>query len=155
MDTSRNQVVLKMIPRIDYTRKRGQKRGEGDRGVKRRRRPPAKFFEPDLIRYVVWVWSFGCVFRCMVYREIGGECSHQGDFLVFEGNHYRNGFMYKSFGMSAIIHEGVKPTLQELEKFEATPEEVEIEGEAGRRRRVAWFEVKFSPPPPPPPPPCV
>ena len=36
--------------------------------------------------------------------------------------------MYKSFGMSAILHEGIKPTLQELEKFEATPEEVEIEG---------------------------
>lgn len=53
---------------------------------------------------------------------------------MFEGNHYRNGFMYKSFGMPAIIHEGVKPTLQELEKFEATPEEVEIEGEAGGRR---------------------
>ena len=53
MDTSRNQVVLKMIPRIDYTRKRGQKRGEGDRGVKRRRRPPAKLFDPDLIRYVM------------------------------------------------------------------------------------------------------
>lgn len=52
MDTSRNQVVLKMIPRIDYTRKRGQKRGEGERGVKRRRRPPAKLFDPDLIRYV-------------------------------------------------------------------------------------------------------
>lgn len=50
VDTSRNQVVLKMIPRIDYTRKRGQKRGEGDRGVKRKRRPPAKFFDPDLIR---------------------------------------------------------------------------------------------------------
>lgn len=71
----------------------------------------------------------GCGFYCThTCREIGGECSHQGDFLVFEGNHYRNGFMYKSFGMSAIIHEGVKPTLQELEKFEATPEEVEIEG---------------------------
>lgn len=63
-----------------------------------------------------------------VCREIGGDFTHDADFLVFEGNHYRNGFMYKSFGMSAIIHEGVKPTLQELEKFEATPEEVEIEG---------------------------
>ena len=54
--------------------------------------------------------------------------THDAGFLVFEGNHFRNGFMYKSFGMSAIIHDGVKPTLQELEKFEATPEEVEIEG---------------------------
>ena len=26
------------------------------------------------------------------------------------------------------IYEGVKPTLGELEKFEATPEEVEVEG---------------------------
>ena len=26
------------------------------------------------------------------------------------------------------LHDGVKPTLQELEKFEATPEEVELEG---------------------------
>ena len=26
------------------------------------------------------------------------------------------------------IYDGIKPTLQELEKFEATPEEVEIEG---------------------------
>ena len=92
---------------------------------------------------------------------MGGEISHDGDFLVFEGNHYRNGFMYKNFVMSAIVstcmfsftcpvhyrlalclllplllslspllqlHDGVKPTLQELEKFEATPEEVELEG---------------------------
>ena len=50
MDTSRNLVVLKMIPRIDYARKRGPKRGEDDRGLKRRRRPPAKFFDPDAIR---------------------------------------------------------------------------------------------------------
>lgn len=62
-------------------------------------------------------------------REIGGDYSHDADFLVFEGNHFRNGFMYKSFAMSAVMHDGVKPTLQELEKFEATPEEVEIEGE--------------------------
>ncbi len=27
------------------------------------------------------------------------------------------------------LHDGVRPTLQELEKFEATPEEVELEGE--------------------------
>ena len=36
-------------------------------------------------------------------RAMGGETSHEGDFLVFEGNHYRNGFMYKNFVMSAIV----------------------------------------------------
>ena len=50
MDTSRNQVILKMIPRIDYTRKRGSKRSDEDRGVKRRRRPPAKFFDLEAIK---------------------------------------------------------------------------------------------------------
>ena len=30
---------------------------------------------------------------------------------------------------SPQLHDGVRPTLQELEKFEATPEEVELEGE--------------------------
>lgn len=78
----------------------------------------------------MWVHVYvRCGYMCLLaHREIGGECNHDADFLVFEGNHYRNGFMYKSFPMSAILHEGVKPTLQELEKFEATPEEVEIEG---------------------------
>ena len=36
-------------------------------------------------------------------RAIGGDINHDGDFLVFESNHFRNGFMYKSFGMGAIV----------------------------------------------------
>ena len=36
-------------------------------------------------------------------------------------------FLYKKFSMNAIISEGVKPTLSELEKFEETPDEVDIE----------------------------
>ena len=40
---------------------------------------------------------------CSPHRSMGGETSHEGDFLVFEGNHYRNGFMYKNFVMSAIV----------------------------------------------------
>ena len=46
-----------------------------------------------------------------------------GDFLIFEGNRYsRKGFLYKNFFMSAILSEGVKPTLAELERFEEQPE---------------------------------
>ena len=38
---------------------------------------------------------------------------------MFEGNRYtRKGFLYKQFAMSAIMADGVKPTLSELEKFE-------------------------------------
>lgn len=110
VDTSRNKVVLKMLPRVDYTRKRGVLRGSDDENRKRRRtKPPAKLFDPEAI------------------KDLGGDITYDGDFLVFEGSHFRNGFMYKQFGMNAIIFEGVKPTLGELEKFEATPEEVEVE----------------------------
>jgi len=57
MDTSRNQVVLKMIPRVDYTRKRGVLRSsDEEERKKKRRRPPAKLFDPDAIRYL-----FDCV----------------------------------------------------------------------------------------------
>ena len=45
-----------------------------------------------------------CVSLC---REIGGEITHDGDFLVFESNHFRNGFMYKSFGMGAIVRQPI------------------------------------------------
>lgn len=56
-------------------------------------------------------------------RAIGGEVTSDGDFLIFEGNRYsRKGFLYKNFLMSAIIADGVRPTLAELERFEEQPE---------------------------------
>lgn len=59
---------------------------------------------------------------------IGGEVTSDGDFLMFEGNRYsRKGFLYKNFLMSAILSEGVRPTLAELERFEEQPEEINIE----------------------------
>ncbi|XP_030921720.1 transcription elongation factor SPT5, partial [Geospiza fortis] len=39
----------------------------------------------------------------------------------------RKGFLFKSFAMSAVITEGVKPTLSELEKFEDQPEGIDLE----------------------------
>lgn len=58
-----------------------------------------------------------------IIRAIGGEITSDGDFLIFEGNRYsRKGFLYKNFLMSAILSEGVKPTLAELERFEEQPE---------------------------------
>lgn len=37
------------------------------------------------------------------YREIGGEVSTDGDFLTFEGNQYRRGFLYKWFPLNIIV----------------------------------------------------
>lgn len=37
-------------------------------------------------------------------RSLGGEVSHDGDFMIFEGNRYsRKGFLFKSFAMSAVV----------------------------------------------------
>lgn len=114
VDLAQNQVHLKLLPRIDYTRMRGALRttsSENDENKrKKKRRPPAKPFDPEAI------------------RAIGGEVTSDGDFLMFEGNRYsRKGFLYKSFTMSAILADGVKPTLAELERFEEQPEEINIE----------------------------
>uniref|UniRef100_A0A0K2T674 Transcription elongation factor SPT5 n=1 Tax=Lepeophtheirus salmonis TaxID=72036 RepID=A0A0K2T674_LEPSM len=111
VDTSQNSVHLKLLPRIDYTRLRGALRTPSDESKKiKKKSPPAKLFDPEKI------------------RSIGGEISHDGDFLMFEGNRYsRKGYLYKDFAMNAIISEGVKPTLAELEKFEETPEGLDIE----------------------------
>lgn len=65
----------------------------------------------------------GLSLTCLIIRAIGGEVHSDGDFLLFEGNRYsRKGFLYKNFTMSAILSDGVKPTLAELERFEESPE---------------------------------
>ncbi|XP_048581601.1 transcription elongation factor SPT5 isoform X2 [Nematostella vectensis] len=110
VNTARNQVTLKMIPRIDYTRTRGiPKSAEDPEKRKRKRKPPQKLFDADSV------------------RSVGGDISQDGDFMLFEGGRYRGGFLYKALAMSAIVTEGIKPTLQELERFEAAPEDVELE----------------------------
>ncbi|KAM3957705.1 transcription elongation factor subunit Spt5 [Aphomia sociella] len=114
VDLAQNQVHLKLLPRIDYTRLRGALRtaqSESEAAKrKKKRHPAAKPFDPEAI------------------RAIGGEVTSDGDFLIFEGNRYsRKGFLYKNFTMSAILAEGVKPTLTELERFEEQPEGIDIE----------------------------
>ena len=119
-----SQVLLKLLARIDYGRNRGALRSNAMEDLKRKKfkrwvqrtlsqaavvrelgnlscylRPPAKLFDPEKI------------------RAIGGEISNDGDFMIFEGNKYsRKGFLYKNFVMNAILAEGVKPTLAELER---------------------------------------
>lgn len=65
------------------------------------------------------IWKF--------HRSIGGEITKDGDFVIFENNRYRSGFLYKTMVMSAIMSEGVKPSLSELERFEASIDDAELE----------------------------
>lgn len=123
IDTAGNQVMLRLKPRIDYTKMRGALRtvGEKESGKRpRTKRPPPKLFDPDAI------------------RAIGGEVTSDGDFQIFEGQRYRRGLLYKLFPMDAIIVDGVKPTLNELE---STEEHVLHEAEL---QLGAEKEIKFS-----------
>ncbi|NIG59893.1 hypothetical protein BU61_3499 [Pontoporia blainvillei] len=147
VEPSQNTISLKMIPRIDYDRIKARMSlvswgcaASGERGClipllvakplsltlpthapfptqkdwfakrKKFKRPPQRLFDAEKI------------------RSLGGDVASDGDFLIFEGNRYsRKGFLFKSFAMSAVITEGVKPTLSELEKFEDQPEGIDLE----------------------------
>ena len=80
-----------------------------------------------LVLFKLFVFVINIINEILL-RSIGGEISNDGDFLMFEGNRYsRKGYLYKHFVMNAIVAEGVKPTLAELEKFEEAPEGIAIE----------------------------
>ncbi|XP_036610159.1 transcription elongation factor SPT5-like [Trichosurus vulpecula] len=99
-------VSLKMIPRIDYSLITSPSK-QKDAFAKRKRfsRPPQKLFDAQKI------------------QSLGGKVGADGDFLTFKGNRYSHrGFLFKTFALSAVIREGVKPTLSELQKFEEQPD---------------------------------
>ncbi|MBN3309999.1 SPT5H factor, partial [Amia calva] len=111
VEPSQNTISLKMIPRIDFDRIKARMSLK-DWFAKRKKfkRPAQRLFDAEKI------------------RGLGGEVTTDGDFLIFEGNRYsRKGFLFKSFAMSAVITDGVKPTLSELEKFEDQPEGIDLE----------------------------
>lgn len=73
IELAQNKVHLKLLPRIDYQKLRGALRlmsDTADPPKRKKFRPPAKPFDPEGI------------------RSIGGEVTSNGDYLVFEGNHY-------------------------------------------------------------------
>ncbi|KAK0409632.1 hypothetical protein QR680_004663 [Steinernema hermaphroditum] len=109
VDVAQNKVHLKLVPRIDYTKKRGALRDPEDKKPafqRFKRRPMPRLFDMDKI------------------KELGGDVSHgDGDYYLFEGGHYRNGFLEKTFPLDAIMTDGVKPSLTELEKFQSSSDD--------------------------------
>ncbi len=53
IDTSRNKVVLKMLPRIDYSYKRGALRDEEGGRKRKKGKPMAKLLDQDAIKYKI------------------------------------------------------------------------------------------------------
>jgi len=71
VDLPQKQIRLKLLPRIDYTQRRDARENKSNT-LKRKRnaRPTAKLFNPTAI------------------RAIGGKVRNNGEFLIFEQNHY-------------------------------------------------------------------
>lgn len=42
----------------------------------------------------------------LAFRSIGGELTQDGDFILFENNRYRGGYLYKTLAMSAVVSTG-------------------------------------------------
>uniref|UniRef100_A0A673A2A3 Transcription elongation factor SPT5 n=1 Tax=Sphaeramia orbicularis TaxID=375764 RepID=A0A673A2A3_9TELE len=125
VEPSQNTISLKMIPRIDLDR------------IKAKMSLVQFWFGWSTIFDLTLKRTRLISFICLIDRSLGGEVSHDGDFMIFEGNRYsRKGFLFKSFAMSAVITDGVKPTLSELEKFEDQPEGIDLEvvTESGKER---------------------
>lgn len=116
VDMAQNQVTLRLVPRIDYTVKRGHLRDQREDeskklgAVKRKIRPAQKLFDAEAVQAVGGIPS----------RDKLDDC------WIFENNRYTaKGFLIKTFPLSVIISEGVKPTLSELQRFEVSPDAVD------------------------------
>lgn len=97
VDVLQKRVYLKLVPRIDYLKKRGALKDKDDGPLVRKMRPQPQLFNVERI------------------RELGGEVTTDGDFYSFEGDHYREGFLYKWFPLDAIKFDNVEPKLEEVE----------------------------------------
>ena len=114
VDMAQNQVLLKLIPRIDYNLKRGSLREPEDEikklNFERKIRPPPQLFDAERV------------------KSVGGVPVKEKDMWIFENNRYNSkGFLIKFFPLSSVLTEGIKPTLAELQRFEESPEGVDSE----------------------------
>lgn len=108
LEQNQNKALCKVMPRVDYNKVRAVYREKDTaKNKKKKGRPVAKLFDADLV------------------RSLGGELKKDGDFTIFEGGRYRNGFLYKNLSFSGITIDGPKPSLEELERFDQLPENVD------------------------------
>ncbi|KAF8568390.1 hypothetical protein P879_04347 [Paragonimus westermani] len=120
VEDAQNLVSLKLIPRIDYDRRRSATGADdlSDTGkVKRFKRPPQALFAAS---------------------KALDRIQRDGSWTVFEGNRYdSDGFLHKQFRMSAVVSEGIRPTLAELERFHHTQDSIQLAAVAASAAAVS------------------
>ncbi|CAF1071659.1 unnamed protein product [Rotaria magnacalcarata] len=142
-DMVQNLVTLKLIPRIDYSRKRGGPRGisndqsnivpEPHQAAKKKsrfafKRPPAKLFDETAV------------------EAAGGQIKRDIEHRTFEGGKYDDkGFLIKNFPLVAVSADGITPSISELDKFEETLDGPESNVSINKRKTSKNDLLSFAP----------
>lgn len=103
VDNTQNYALLKLVPRIDYQRLIDMRDG----GKK------IKYMRPS-----------AALFTAEKPQKFGFEVRRDHDGYVFRGDSFDSkGFLTKYFRVKALVVDGVRPTLTELEKFHVGTDE--------------------------------
>ncbi|CAF3857883.1 unnamed protein product [Rotaria sordida] len=142
-DMIQNMVTLKLIPRIDYNKKRGGPRGtsndqsdivpEPHQAFKKKnrfafKRPPAKLFDETAV------------------EAAGGQIKRDYEYKIFEGGKFDDkGFLIKNFPLQAVSADGITPSISELDKFEETLDGLESNVSLNKRKTSKNELLSFAP----------
>ncbi|KAE8214888.1 hypothetical protein CF327_g1739 [Tilletia walkeri] len=123
IDVAQNgeEIGIKFVPRIDMNPSE-QELIQDSRGVKRRRqlgsgnnalnkRPQQQLFAPSEIQ-----------------RVYPGQLTKRGNIYKFQNDDYSDGYCEKDVKVTALIVEGIQPTLAEIEMFQRGRVELDDEG---------------------------
>jgi transcription elongation factor SPT5 len=97
---------IKFLPRIDLTPKEKRKDKLTGKSLGASARPPARPFQIDEVRKI---YGRGAA------RQGGSTGS-----VIFDNDEYIDGFCYKDFKINFLQTEDIKPTLEEISKFQGS-----------------------------------
>uniref|UniRef100_A0AC35UG06 Transcription elongation factor SPT5 n=1 Tax=Rhabditophanes sp. KR3021 TaxID=114890 RepID=A0AC35UG06_9BILA len=128
-DTADGKVLLRYLPRIDYTKMRGNMKDSltpaelAERQKKKFSRIPKGPLNLEKV------------------QKIGGEVTQEGDFYLFEGIQYKKGFGYKWFSTDTVYSADVRPSADEIEIFKVADTDNKSDG--FKRQRIELLYMKY------------
>ncbi|KAI6195223.1 Transcription elongation factor SPT5 [Aphelenchoides besseyi] len=117
VDVAQNQVCLRLLPRIDYKKKRGFLK-ESQNGDDEYEDEELSTFKKAINRKSAKVRPPPAPFNIDRIRELGANISENDDFVICEGNRYQGGLLYKSFPLTAVTDDNIRPEFEELKHFQ-------------------------------------
>uniref|UniRef100_A0AC35UFR7 DRB sensitivity-inducing factor large subunit n=1 Tax=Rhabditophanes sp. KR3021 TaxID=114890 RepID=A0AC35UFR7_9BILA len=130
IETNENsgKVLLRLVPRIDYSRQRSGK--DIDNGLDSKANSKRKFTRIPK-----------ALFNQKRIKNCGGQVFPEGDYTMFENNMYKHGFLYKWFNVMNIYSLGVIPSIDEIKMFKVVPGRAVDDG--FERKRMEFEYMKY------------